>query len=77
MHNPHNTSIQSIAVTLDLHGFDSGIVAEFIETNLSQAWSLYELIKPTLSNTEKDRMLLKLCHIQSLLCSIRSASLDG
>jgi hypothetical protein len=67
----------SISTTLDYHGFDSGIVAEFLDTNLSQAWEYYDLVKSTLSETEKDRMLMKLCKIQNLLCAIRAASFEG
>lgn len=64
----------SITETLNSHGFDSGIVAEFLESNLNQSWEYYELVKSTLSNNDKDRMLMKLCLIQNLLCSIRSTS---
>lgn len=79
MLSSHKTPLSdhSISAILDSHGFDSGVVAEFLETNLSQCWEYYDLVKSTLPKNEKDRALMKLCLIQNLLCSIRATSLEG
>jgi hypothetical protein len=78
MRNVNNTpDLLSIPAMLELHGYDAGVVAEFIESNLTQSWEYYDLVKSTLSKTDKDRSLMKLCLMQNLLCSIRAASFES
>lgn len=66
--------VLSISATLNANGFDSCLVAEFIDSSLSNQWEYYDLIKSTLSRSEKEQFLMKLCLIQNLLCSIRATS---
>jgi hypothetical protein len=73
----NNPNVMSLSAMLEIHGHDSGVIAEFIEVNLNQSWEYYDLVKCTLPKNEKDRMLMKLCAVQNLLCSIRAASLEG
>lgn len=73
----NNQTNFSISEILDNHGFDSGVVADYLQSSLTQSWEYYDLVKTTLSTNEKDRELMRLCVIQNLLCAIRAASLHS
>jgi hypothetical protein len=68
----NKTTTLSIPDILELHGYDLVIIDDFLHTSLAQAWEYYKLVKGTIPKKDGDEMLLKLCHVQRLLCSVRS-----